>query len=138
MSKDIIQKSIECLAKAKLETTYEVARNIVLDYITNLQTIEQQYSAILSENAELENKLNQYENPDDLTLFYMWLDTKAKDKIKQLQEENKRLNIIINELEKWLRHKKDIYKTKTGIENNIAHSFSIVALDKLKELKENK
>ncbi len=26
-----------------------------LDYITNLQTIEQQYSAILSENAELEN-----------------------------------------------------------------------------------
>lgn len=29
----------------------------VLDYITNLQTIEQQYSAILSENAELENKI---------------------------------------------------------------------------------
>lgn len=28
------------------------------DYITNLQTIEQQYSAILSENAELENKIN--------------------------------------------------------------------------------
>ena len=27
------------------------------DYITNLQTIEQQYSAILSENAELENKI---------------------------------------------------------------------------------
>ena len=58
MSKDIIQKSIKCLAKAKLETTYEVARNIVLDYITNLQTIEQQYSAILSENAELENRLD--------------------------------------------------------------------------------
>ena len=29
----------------------------LLDYITNLQTIEQQYSAILSENAELENKI---------------------------------------------------------------------------------
>ena len=29
----------------------------ILDYITNLQTIEQQYSAILSENAELENKI---------------------------------------------------------------------------------
>ena len=26
-------------------------------YITNLQTIEQQYSTILSENAELENKI---------------------------------------------------------------------------------
>lgn len=31
-------------------------RNL-LDYITNLQTIEQQYSAILSENVELENKI---------------------------------------------------------------------------------
>lgn len=62
---------------------------LLLDYITNLQIIEQQYSTILSENAELENKLNQYENPDDMTLFYMWLDEKAKDKIKQLQEENK-------------------------------------------------
>lgn len=30
---------------------------ILLDYITNLETIEQQYSAILSKNAELENKI---------------------------------------------------------------------------------
>ncbi len=29
---------------------------LLLDYITNLQTIEQQYSAILSENVELEQK----------------------------------------------------------------------------------
>ena len=45
----------------------------IRDYITNLQTIEQQYSAILSENAELENK------------------------ITNLQEENKRLKKIIKE-----------------------------------------
>ena len=44
---------------------------------------------------------------------------------------------IINELEKWLSQKKDIYETKTGIENNIAYSFSRVALDKLKALKED-
>ena len=48
--------------------------NQLLDYITNLQ-----------------EKVNQYENPDDMTLFYMWLDEKAKDKIKQLQEENKEI-----------------------------------------------
>ena len=41
---------------------------ILKDYITNLQ-----------------EKINQYENPDDLTLFYMWLDEKAKDKMKELQ-----------------------------------------------------
>lgn len=46
----------------------------LLDYITNLQ-----------------QKIEQYENPDDMTLFYMWLDTKAKDKIKDLQQENERL-----------------------------------------------
>ena len=44
---------------------------IVLDYITNLQTIEQQYSAILSENAELKNEL--------------------ENKITNLQEKYKRL-----------------------------------------------
>lgn len=60
---------------------------IMYDYITNLQTIEKEYSAVLSENAELEQKINQYENPDDLTLFYMWSDGKVKNKMKQLQEE---------------------------------------------------
>ena len=36
--KDIIQRSIECLSNAKLnDTTYEISRDIVLDYITNLQ-----------------------------------------------------------------------------------------------------
>lgn len=42
---------------------------LLLDYISNLQ-----------------QKVEQYENPDDLTLFYMWLDEKAKDKMKKLQQ----------------------------------------------------
>lgn len=46
----------------------------LIDYITNLQ-----------------QKVEQYENPDDLTLFYMWIDEKAKDKMKELQQENERL-----------------------------------------------
>ena len=58
--------------KEKIKAYY-VANDInkILDYITNLQTIEQQYSAILSENAELENK------------------------ITNLQEENERLKLVI-------------------------------------------
>lgn len=47
---------------------------LLLDYITNLQ-----------------QKVEQYENPEDLTLFYMWIDEKAKDKMKELQKENERL-----------------------------------------------
>ena len=42
---------------------------LLLNYITNLQ-----------------QKIDLYENPDDMTLFYMWLDAKVKDKIKELQQ----------------------------------------------------
>lgn len=83
--KDIIQKSIECLSNAKLnDTTYEVARDIVLDYITNLQ------------------------------------------------EENERLNNIINELEKTLEEQ---------ISNPLSTEFKLfskMVLNDLKELKEGK
>ena len=54
---------------------------LLLDYITNLQ-----------------EKANQYENPDDLTLFYMWLDVKAKDKMKELEDNLYSANQVVNEL----------------------------------------
>ena len=34
---------------------------------------------------DLQQKINTYENPKDLTLMYMYCDEKAKDKIKELQ-----------------------------------------------------
>ena len=66
----------------ELENMYEISEleeqvnniNKIKDYITNLQ-----------------QKIEQYENPDDMTLFYMWLDAKAKDKMKELQQENHEL-----------------------------------------------
>ena len=52
---------------------------------------------ILSYIEQLENKVDQYENPDDLTLFYMWINEKAKDKMKQLENNrDKALKIIDN------------------------------------------
>ena len=85
---------------------------LLLDYITNLQ-----------------EKIKQYEDPEDLTLFYMWLDEKAKDKMKQLQEENERLkqNLskgITNNLEnKYLNNKlyKDLEDYKTRNEKAIEY-----------------
>ena len=50
----------ECNSKAREEDI-----NYTLDYITNLQTIEQQYSAILSENAELENKITNLQQENE-------------------------------------------------------------------------
>ena len=52
----------------------------LLDYITNLQTIEQQYSAILSENAELENKI-----------------TNLQEENERLKEENKHIFANVND-----------------------------------------
>lgn len=75
----------------------------LLDYITNLQ----------EENEHLRTQVNTYENPDDYTLFYMWLDAKAKDKMKQLQEENERLKEKENKLqEKFKDWKKRIEKER--------------------------
>ena len=59
----------------------EHSQQHLLDSITNLRR----------ENERFRTQLNAYENPDDLTLFYMWLDEKAKDKMKELQQENEYL-----------------------------------------------
>lgn len=71
----------------------------LVDYITNLQ-----------------EKVNQYENPDDMTLFYMWLDEKAKDKIKQLQEENERLKELCDKYEE--EHSTTFEYWKNQLETN--------------------
>ena len=55
----------------------------IRDYITNLQTIEQQYSVILSENAELENKI-----------------TNLQEKYERMKENAEILSNGYNELEK--------------------------------------
>ena len=87
---------------------------LLLDYITNLQTIEREYSSLLSENAEL-------------------------------QQENDRLNNIINELEKLLEFEKNDYGRNLDIKtHNIDSEFirgnsweADYILDRLKKLKEN-
>lgn len=71
-------------------------RKKMANYITNLQ-----------------QKIEQYENPDDLTLFYMWLDEKAKDKMKELQQENQ---ILKEHLEAY---KKDGDETQDRIDKAI-------------------
>ena len=47
------------------------------------------------ENKQLKEKINTYENPEDLTLMFMYCDEKAKDKIKQLKE-------VIEEVRKYI------------------------------------
>ena len=47
------------------------------------------------ENEELRERIKKYEDPEDLTLMFMYCDEKAKDKIKELQERiNKAIEYI--------------------------------------------
>jgi len=70
-----------------IESKYTMS--LILDYITKLETIEQQYSAILSENAELENKIKNLEQQvQDLKADY---GSKAQIERDLLEQENKRL-----------------------------------------------
>lgn len=42
---------------------------------------------LIEENQELKAKIRTYEDPDDLTLMFMYCDEKAKDKIKTLKKQ---------------------------------------------------
>ena len=114
------------------------------------------------ENQQLKDRINQYENPDDLTLFYMWLDEKAKDKIKELRNKNSILmenlmrskNKYNNDKSKY-RRKAKMYRERInkaleynkkekefleeqGIEKILDHTYEILKtnLDLLKGNKE--
>ena len=53
------------------------------------------------ENQELKEKLDKYENPEDMTLFAMWCTEKVKD-------ENKQLKNNWDELKEWLEEKWEV------------------------------
>lgn len=52
--------------------------------------LEYNNKKLQQELTDCKKKIEMYENPDDLTLFYMWLDEKAKDKIKELTDYKER------------------------------------------------
>ena len=66
----------------------------LLDFITNLQTIEQQYSAILSENAELENKITNLEQENENKISESLSYDLAVARIKELEQENDKLKEV--------------------------------------------
>ncbi len=51
------------------------------------------------ENQELKQKINTYENPNDLTLIFMYCNEKARDMIEELKKELKEKDDFINKLQ---------------------------------------
>jgi len=88
------------------------------DTITNLQ----------QENERLKERVNQYENPDDMTLFYMWLDEKAKDKMKELKQANKTLHENNQNMQEEMAR---VWKENERLKEENKHIFANVNDDEL-------
>lgn len=69
-------------------------------------------SNLTKENKELKEKINTYENPDDLTLMFMYCDEKAKDKIKELQNKIDKLEDELN----WYKQECDDLEMRIGLD----------------------
>ena len=104
-----------------------------LDEATLSQTDIEAIKHLLLENqmqqdeiVKLRNRINTYEDPEDLTLMFMYCDEKAKDKIKELKE-------VIEEV-----RERSKLERKTALSLNQHYAVSIIdsvlqILDKVKE-----
>lgn len=62
------------------------AINKYIDELEENYKLSELWCKSQQENKQLKDKINTYENPEDLTLMFMYCDEKAKDKIKGLKE----------------------------------------------------
>ena len=94
---------------------------------TNKENLDCSKYAI--ENNQLKEKINTYEDPEDLTLMFMYCDEKAKDKIKQLKE-------VIEEVRKYIEETPigSILEVHCGDEEEYTKPL-LQILDKVKENK---
>ena len=74
----------------------------------DLWVLNEYIEKIKQENQQLKEKINTYENPEDLTLMFMYCDEKAKDKIKDLNEKVDYLKNKCENKDKWCQLIADI------------------------------
>ena len=68
-----------------------------MNYKNAYEEMKRLYDKLQQESNQLKDKINTYENPEDLTLMFMYCDEKAKDKIKQLKE-------VVDEARKYVNN----------------------------------
>lgn len=100
-----------CLAKGQYIDENAKAKFAML---CHLEDFEVQYWELKKKNKKLKEKLDKYENPEDMTLMMMWSTEKVKDKNKelkkQLEEKENQQKEFIEYLEKE-NEKNKHYKT---------------------------
>lgn len=93
--KDLLLNSIEKNTVDHWENYYSNVpiKCIFEDLVIDINEIKR----LTNENQELKAKIKTYEDPDDLTLMFMYCEEKAKDKIKEL---NKQLDYLRRSIER--------------------------------------
>lgn len=59
---------------------------------------QKEFCKLLDENQELKEKLDKFENPEDMTLMMMWCTEKVKDENKKLKQQLREASLTIQEL----------------------------------------
>lgn len=76
----MLQRTIDLVSSLEAKNeTQQIAKYELIEYTESLH----------KENQQLKAKIKTYEDPEDLTLMFMYCNEKAKDKIKELEEQLK-------------------------------------------------
>ena len=91
MNKEELLKEIMKLPKTKTDNPITTMNSINVDdlmsAVDRLNKVPD-YNDLLKENKELKEKLDKYENPEDMTLMMMWCTEKVKDENQELKRQN--------------------------------------------------
>ncbi len=83
MSEEEIEKQLKKSRRQRKDERYEYI-NSHFNQTNYAMNLEKHALKLHSQNAQLKERVDMYENPEDLTLMFMYCDEKAKDKIKHL------------------------------------------------------
>lgn len=118
MNKEELLKEIMKLPKTKTDNPITTMNSINVDdlmsAVDRLNKVPD-YNDLLKENKELKEKLDKYENPEDMTLMMMWCTEKVKDENKELKKQLEDANekiILLQASEPMLNYKKALEETQ--------------------------
>lgn len=130
---------IDKITEEEFEKRYRVVKcNCGQPYCKGYRCLD--LDGLLRDNQELKEKLDKYENPEDMTLMMMWCTEKVKDENEKLKQQLHEASLTIQEMaeqdiecpsncEKLRQLKKlNEEKTKIGVAN---HKYASQCEDKV-------
>lgn len=110
------------MSEEKLNIFYELINGFeIVGTLTDdgKKLIKDGVQYLQQENQQLKEKIKTYEEPEDLTLIFMYCDEKAKDKIKQLQS-------VIKEIRECIEKYKQEWVENDEVQNDMNYLLQIL------------